>query len=277
MIKKIANGKMSTFRYLVCLMLINILVWVSCKKEVTNPIQKLYLKETNIDSIGGSDYSFYEIIALPDNSFWLRYTIKSFPPFKEKFEHYDENYKLINTLILDRYRFGKFIINGNNDIVTSAMYINPDNKGVYHFLKLDNNFNFIEKNNATEIMSNLSPLVNKSYINYFTKLSSGKYILGFFTTYGFSGYDSADIILASYTNPPQTGVPNWVNRNKYYDNSLGIKQSSVLDIGADNNNNFYVLCQSNPLVSNQILILRKHNENGDLIWQKKNHRSRISK
>jgi len=241
------------------------LVLFSCKKESTTINKNLSLKVIDLDSIGGSDHSFVDIIPLPDNSYWVHYHIKWFSPFKERIEHYDENYSLLNTLRLDRYRFTRFIVNGNNDIVTSGMYLNPSNSSVYHFLKFDNNLNILEKNDSSQIMANLLPLKNKSFVNIFTKLSSGEYVFGFFTTYGFPGNDSANILLASYSNPVQSGKPAWVNKNFYYDVSNDIRQSSLLDIKADNNNNFYVLSES----TNNELIVRKHSENGDLIWQRK--------
>jgi len=245
--------------------LLSTFIFLSCKKEVTDPKKGIFVKPQNLDSIFGA-WGVEDIIALPDNSYWLRFSINSFTPFKERFEHYDEKLNLINVKVIENYRFKDFVVNGNNDIVTSALYYNPkDNKGTYRFLKLDNNFNFLEVNSEPEISNYLKPLNDVSYESFLTKLSNGNYIFGFFTMNGYGTLDSANSILASYNDPVKSGVPNWVNKNIYHDNSLGIKNSRIIEIASDTKNNFYILCGTND----RSFILRKHNEQGELIWQKK--------
>lgn len=247
------------------------LVFLSCKKEIASQQKIIGVQVINNDSINGRWGIMYDdIIALPDNSFWLHFSLNYTPPFKERFEHYDENFNLLNTKVIDSYRFIDFVVNGNNDIVTSAQYYNSiDKVRSYRFLKLDNNFHFLENNSTPEIMKGFEPLKDRSFKSYLTKLSNGNYIFGFYTAHGYGVVDSASSILASYNDPLKSGVPNWVNKNFYYDNSLGIKQSRIIEIASDTKNNFYILCGTNPITKEYALIVRKHNEQGDLIWQKR--------
>lgn len=262
LIKRIANTA--------TLVLLSSLVFLSCKKEVTNTQKIIGVKVISNDSINGRWGIMYDdIIALPDNSFWLHFSLNFTPPFKERFEHYDENFNLLNSKVIDNYRFIDFVVNGNNDIVASTQYYHPDATRTYRFLKLDNNFNFLEVNNSPEVMQYINPLNRGSFKTYLTKLHNGKYIFGFYTSHGYNAVDSSTTILISYNDPIKSGVPNWVNRNFYFDNSLGIKQSRIVEIASDNKNNFYILCSTNPLTKEYALILRKHNEQGDLIWQKR--------
>lgn len=246
--------------------LLMLLLATSCRKTETFVKKELYLKQIPNDSLGGYfDNTISQIITLPDNSFWIHYRIRYFPPFEDRFEHYDRNFKLLKTVKYYQYKFGKFVVNGTDDIVVPAAYIGSSNLLEYHFLRFDRDFIRINANNSINIMSNLQPLKSFSWNTFLTRQKNGEYIFGFFTTDGFPGSDSARMITASYDEPYASSIPNWVEKNKFKDPALGIDHNSMVDIAADNQNQFYVLGMS----TGYAFTLRKHAADGSLIWQRK--------
>ena len=122
------------------------LLIISCRQKITDPIHELNIK-TGINDTRGLGYNnrIKEIIPLKDNTFWVHYRVLDFPPYRDKFEHYDENFKLLDSVYFEQALFGKFIVNGNNDIVVSVTKYFPQGPYIfYRFWKLDNKLNILK-------------------------------------------------------------------------------------------------------------------------------------
>jgi hypothetical protein len=242
----------------------------SCVKNDNSPAAPFSIITGIKDTKGLTNSSGpHEIISLPDNTFWIHYKINGAVPFRDKIEHYDSRFKLLDSSYFDNYCFGKFYVNGNNDIIVPVFVYNPSlNGGFYRFLRFDNQVKITAMDSSMDIYNKLKPLDN--FISFKTalqKLTDGKFVFAFHTNQ-FSNLDSAHIIMAAFPDPIASGIPTWVNRKKYYDYPHEIYSTSFLDLAPDDQGNYYLLGKVNNnagVLTNYIL--RKHSGDGTLLWQ----------
>lgn len=235
----------------------------SCQKKQIPERKDLYIKFVNNDSLGiYRDNTIAEIISLHDNTFWIHYRLNNAQPLIDKFERYDDDFNLLNSAVFNHYRFGKFVVRGNNDIVVTAFHDGTSGNWGYHCLQFDNEMNITQVNDT---LDDHFSFLSLSYNTFCEPLKNGNYVFGFFTTDGNPGSDSARMVTAAFRDPLKLSRPLWIDENVYPDPAQGIRNNAISGLSADDLGNFYVLGNTPQFA----FTLRKHREDRSLIWQRK--------
>jgi hypothetical protein len=257
-------------------LMIFIMGGLACTREYKDPISNLNLK-TGV-AYGQMIYPSErpEIIPLHDNTFWIHYPHygQSNLSTYEHIEHYDMSFHLLDSASFRNYDLGKFVIRGNNDIVAPAMYYYLPNSGFYRFVQFNNRAEITAIDTSLAISDSLAPW--DTYIGSYTcfaRQSNGRIIFGCHT-YNFT--DSIRIIMAAYNDPISSAIPSWVNKDRHFDVPNGIYGTSIVDMAVDDENNVYVLATTGNYIPIGYYALRKHDQNGKLVWQKRISRESIS-
>ena len=249
------------FHTLLYFILLTSLFW-GCKKNTPDLLlsKGLYIKTAPIPNFTLSQ----NIISLADGTFWIH--LEDNTSFTGTlFCHYNSVFELIDSVrIKDNYQLS-FRMPSDNQIVFPAFKYDASFLNIIegNILTFNTNFKIIKSTNQVlqyQALTYYDPifrttqLTNGTIIGALECATSDNKILQY--------YDSAKITLAAYP-PDLNRAPVWINLNPYWDYSNQIINTRLLDL-ANDGNDFYLLL----LTNNLNLILRKHDDHGNLVWQK---------
>ncbi|MCF8253612.1 MAG: hypothetical protein K9I36_07245 [Bacteroidia bacterium] len=245
-----------------------LMVWFgSCRKTYTDPDVSCVVNPSPVIK-GKLELDVTGFFPLADNSFIIS-VIPTLGSFEKKvvYLHYDENFNFIDsTIFLHNWQvknkyFGKGV-QINNSIFNVYSRILYDSPPEYFIIETD--FNYKIKDQSSNIQNTL----NNSGLSVnarpqIIQLANGNLVTAT-STYSSSGQNSLvlnSVYLVAFGKDIH-GAPLWKNDSVY---TLGNIQGKKLVDMASDGNFFYVLCGNSSNQSDNA-VLRKHDENGNLIW-----------
>jgi len=227
----------------------------SCRKTYSDPTVP-YLFDSSPAEKAYMELNTFSFLPLPDNTFVISVKSTSYSAlFREFFLHYDANFRLIDTAYYsDVLYFGKGI-ESNGSIFNVLLQLSQDKEQMKYSV-LETDYNYKRMGQSANLMDALNIQPYRFSAPMIVQLENGTIVTAI-TSQVTGRADS--IKLVAFTKGLNS-APLWMNDTVYWAN--GIKGIRLEDMVSDGNF-FYLLAKSDSKTNG---VLRKHDENGKLIW-----------
>ncbi|MDZ4668870.1 MAG: hypothetical protein SGJ00_13465 [bacterium] len=229
---------------------------IGCRKTYHNPSVPFVFNWSPVKK-GLMELNTSFFLALPDNSFLISCKSPGGSYLdREVFLHYDENLRFLDsTYYLEDVFFGNGLVK-NGSIFNVFLQANSQ-KTKWNFTVLETDFNFKKRDQSGNLMDSINAIPLWSFPPQIIQLQNGTLVTGINKLVN---VNQRKVHLMAF-NQGLHSAALWENDSTI---AVNFVAGNILRSMASDGNYFYVLCYDYANFNKGVL--RKHDENGHLIW-----------